>query len=133
MMGVDYGDVRIGLALSDPTRILATPFTTIPCNNKAVKTILRLMKENAVSTMVIGYPYTLKGESGPAVDKVEKFIGGFAGSDIEIVRWDERFTTSTALDLLIQSGKRRRRDKGIVDRSAAAVILQSYLDSDKTV
>lgn len=132
VIGVDYGDVRIGIALSDPTRTLASPLTTIPRNNKAVKTILRLISENEVSKMVIGYPYTLKGEAGSAVEKVENFIRGFAGANIEIVRWDERFTTSTALDLLVQSGKRRSKDKGIVDRSAAAVLLQDYLDLNKT-
>ncbi len=128
-MAVDFGTVRIGIALSDLSQFLASPLTTIKNDKHAAGNILNLLRENEVKTLVIGYPVNLKGEAASAAQKVDAFITKFKKIDIDIIRWDERFSTSTAIDLLHQAGKKPFKDKGKIDRSAAAVILQDYLDS----
>jgi len=131
IMGIDYGSVRIGIAISDPTKTLATPLITLENNRKAVSTIRKLVEERSVSTLVIGYPLNLKGQRGIAVDKVDEFIKRFRNCDLEIIRWDERFSTVSAMELLHQAGVKPYKDKARIDRSAAAVILQEYLDFKK--
>ena len=128
-MALDFGTVRIGVALSDPTQFLATPLTTVKNDSKAVAAILNLIRENDVKKLVVGYPVNLKGEVAASAQKVDAFIGKLAKAGIDIIRWDERFSTSTAIELLHQAGIKPHRDKGKIDRSAAAVILQDYLDA----
>ena len=130
-MGIDYGSVRIGIAISDPTKTLATPFTTIANNHRTVSKIRELIEERSVTTLVVGYPLNLKGQRGAAVEKVDKFIERFKKCDLEVVRWDERFSTVSAVELLHQAGVKPHKDKARIDRSAAAVILQEYLDFKK--
>jgi len=129
ILALDFGTVRIGVAISDPTQILASPLTTIENNAKSAKEIRKLIQENQVSVLVIGYPLNLKGKEEIAAGKVDDFIGKLALNDIEIVKWDERFSSSTAMNLLHEAGVKVKKDKGRIDRSAAAVILQNYLDS----
>ena len=129
ILALDYGTARIGVAISDPTQILASPLTTIENNAKSAKEIRKLIEENQVSTLVIGYPLNLKGKEEIAAEKVNAFIEKLALKHIEIVRWDERFSSVTAMNLLQEAGVKVRKDKGRIDRSAAAVILQNYLDS----
>ena len=129
ILAVDFGTVRIGVAVSDPSQFLASPLTTVKNDKSAVSNILNLLREYEVKTLVVGYPVNLKGEVAASAQKVDAFIAKFKKTDIEIIRWDERFSTSTAIDLLHQAGKKPFKDKGKIDRSAAAVILQDYLDS----
>ena len=129
ILAVDFGTVRIGVAVSDPSQFLASPLTTVKNDKSAVSNILNLLQEYEVKTLVVGYPVNLKGEVAASAQKVDAFIAKFKKTDIEIIRWDERFSTSTAIDLLHQAGKKPFKDKGKIDRSAAAVILQDYLDS----
>ena len=129
ILALDYGTARIGVAISDPTQILASPLTTIENNAKSAKEIRKLIEENQVSTLVIGYPLNLKGKEEIAAEKVNAFIEKLALKHVEIVRWDERFSSVTAMNLLHEAGVKVRKDKGRIDRSAAAVILQNYLDS----
>jgi len=129
IMAVDFGTVRIGIALSDLSQFLASPLTTIKNDKQAAGNILNLLRENEVKTLVIGYPLNLMGEAASSAQKVDAFITKFKKVKINIIRWDERFSTSTAIDLLHQAGKKPFKNKGKIDRSAAAVILQDYLDS----
>jgi putative Holliday junction resolvase len=131
ILGVDYGEVRIGLALSDTMGILATPLDTIANDAQTISKIVGLAKENEVEAIVIGYPLNLKGELGTSAQKVEAFISKLVGRGFEIIRWDESFSTSTAIDLLHQAGVKPHRDKKRIDCCAAAVILQDYLESRK--
>jgi len=128
-MALDYGTVRIGVALSDPTGALATPLTTIDNDRRAAAKIEQLYREHRVDTIVVGYPLNLKGERGFSTDGVDDFIDQLEKKNLNIVRWDERFSSVTAVNLLREAGVKIRKDKGKVDRSAAAVILQDYLDS----
>jgi len=128
-MALDFGSARIGMALSDLTQTLASPLITIKNDNKAVKTIFRLLEENKVKKLLVGYPLNLKGERGISAEKMAHFIEPLEQAGVEIIKWDERFSSASAMTLLRQAGKRPYRDKGLIDRSSAAIMLQEYLDS----
>ncbi len=135
ILGVDYGTKRIGLAMSDPLRILATAYATLD-NTEGVWSELKsiVTKEN-IEFAVVGMPLNLKGEEGIKATEVRRFIEELkARVDIEVVLWDERFTTSLAHHYRLASGmrkKQRRNSKERIDAAAAAVILQDFLDSVK--
>jgi len=131
IMALDFGESRIGLALSDPSQTLASPLTTLDHNKKAVKAVFRLLEEHQVKILLIGYPITLKGENGLSAEKVDKFIEPFLNAGVKIIKWDERFSSHSAMTLLLEAGKHPFKDKGLIDRSAAAIMLQEYLDSTK--
>jgi putative Holliday junction resolvase len=133
-MGLDIGDKRIGVALSDPEDILASPLTTIirDDDNSTIEKIKELADANEVNCLVIGLPYSLSGEKSNQttttlnfVDKIKSVI------NIEIVLEDERFSSSVAQRLLAQQGKKKRKNKGDIDAAAAAYILQGYLDKKR--
>ncbi|MDE3058873.1 MAG: Holliday junction resolvase RuvX [Bacteroidota bacterium] len=135
VLGVDYGSVRIGIAVSDPLRIIALGVGTIPNNSEAANMVAELVQKYDAEIIVVGMPLTLKGEKGMKAEEVENFIEKVASLvTTEIVRWDERFTTRMAQRTLIDMGttkKQRRMQKGRVDEIASALILQSFLDQTK--
>jgi len=124
LLAVDPGEVRIGLAVSDPTGILARPLTVIPhrSREKDVAAILRIAGERAVSGIVVGIPLGLEGEPGPQARKALRLLEALRErSDLPVIPWDESGSTQTALNI------RGRDDR--LDARAAAVILQDYLDA----
>jgi len=134
ILGLDVGDVRIGMALSDETATLATGLATYervgPRKDK--KAVGALVREHDVAEVVVGLPRTLAGEIGPQAEKVLAFTEELRRSlPVPVASWDERFTTSMATQALIEGGVSRKNRKGMVDRVAAVLILQSYLDSRK--
>ncbi len=137
MMALDVGDRRIGVALSDPTGMLATPLTAVDrlyARPSEFDKIISLAQENEVETIVVGMPFTLAGELGHQARQVRDFISELSErTDLPIETVDERYSTVQAQQLLNESGRRpsrdRNRDRGHLDASAAAVFLQSYLDS----
>jgi putative Holliday junction resolvase len=134
VLGVDYGSVRIGLALSDPMRIIAKGYRTIPNNDHAVAEITNIVREENVKTIVVGMPFDLKGEIGSKGAEVEHFIAALRNAvSIEIKKYDERFTSVMAEKSLHEMGmtKKQRRNKGSIDEIASAILLQSYLDAQK--
>lgn len=134
ILGLDVGDVRIGLALSDETATLATGLPTLERvgPRKDVKAVAALARTHSVAEVVLGLPRTLAGEIGPQAEKVLAFAADLKRSvSVPVVSWDERFTTSMATQALIEGGVSRKNRKGMVDRVAAVLILQSYLDSRK--
>ncbi len=139
-MGIDYGSVRIGVSLSDELNIIAFGKEMILNNKDRFQRIGRIVRENSVSRIVLGYPLNLKGERTPQTIEVEEFelklrdyLDTSDLSSVEIIRFDERFTSKLAADSLISSGmkKRKRQDKANIDIAASAILLQSYLDSQK--
>ena len=138
-MALDVGDRRIGIALSDPTGLLATPFTAIDRLKSRLSDfdqILNLAKENEVQRIIVGMPISLSGEFGRQARSVQDFISKLSNlTDLPIEIVDERYSTLQAQRLLNESGSRPHRDRnqarGHLDASAAAVILQSYLDNKK--
>jgi putative Holliday junction resolvase len=131
IMGVDYGDKRIGVALSDPLRIMASPLTIISRTTESqdIDALLDIANEKEVVQIIIGLPISMDGSLGPQAEKVKAFAGGLARStDIPIEFRDERLSTVAAKDLV---QKARKTDyKTRYDAAAAALILQSYLDDN---
>ena len=134
ILGLDIGDRRIGVAISDPGEILASPLTTITREDdqKAIDAIIQLVDQHDVQQIVIGMPYSLDGSIGGQANKVMDFAEKFSKctrAKIEI--WDERLSTVAAERLLREAGTKRARKKAQRDSAAAAFILQGYLDSLK--
>ena len=128
-LGLDVGDRRVGLALSDPTGMLASPLGVVERGPSDIADILRVAEENEVAEIVVGLPLSMSGDSGAQAGKVRGFIRDLKSqTDLPIRTVDERLSTVQAQDMLNQSGRRRKRDRGQLDAAAAAVILQAYLD-----
>ena len=131
ILGIDYGSKRIGIAVSDPLNIIARGVTVLPNTPKMIGEIKRMAEEFGVEKIVVGIPYNLKGRKDSMAEEVEGFIRLLASElKVEIVRQDERFTSRTARQTLLEMnvGKMKRRSKGRIDEMASALILQGYLD-----
>ena len=131
-LGVDYGERRIGLALSDPLGIIAKPFTIIDTKKERYpsKKIAAIASENEVIGIVVGIPYTLQGTESPQTIKVQNFIESLKQSTYtKIIGVDERLSSVSAEKALIEQGVKTGHNKGRIDETAAAIILQEYLDS----
>lgn len=139
ILALDYGVKRIGVALSDETNTIAFGKEVISNDSKLFEKIDRIVLESGVGRIVIGYPLNLKGLKTAQTIEVEKFelqLNDFFSKlekEVDIVRYDERFTSKMAQDSMIQSGmkKKKRQDKSNLDIISASLILQSYLDSMK--
>ncbi len=135
ILGVDYGSKRIGLALSDPLRILASAYRTLENDGNIWERLKEVMRQENIEFAVVGMPLNLKGEEGEKAVEVRKFVEAFkACLGVDVILWDERFTTSLAHHYRLESGigkKKRRNDKGRIDAAAAAIMLQGFLDSTK--
>jgi putative Holliday junction resolvase len=131
-LGLDVGDVRIGVALSDETATLASALLTLERvgPRKDVRAVATLVRERGVGEVVVGMPYLLDGSLGPQGEKVTTFVEALRRVlPVPVVTWDERLTSVAADELLAEAGVRRRDRKSRIDRAAAALILQGYLDS----
>ena len=134
-LGVDLGSVRIGLALSDPTRTVASPYDVVARaadHDADHRAILDVARAEGVTTIVVGLPRSLSGAMGPAARAAEQEIRELrraAGPALEVVAHDERLTTVTADRVLDEARVDRRTRKAVVDKVAAAVMLQSWLES----
>ena len=134
ILGIDYGTKRIGIAVSDPLRIIATGVTVLTNSPEIISEIKRLAVEYDVATIVVGMPFNLKGEKGAKAKEVDLFMHALAaGTGCEVVAWDERFTSHTAHETLRTMGatKKQRQSKPKIDLMASALILQGYLDALK--
>ena len=131
IMGLDIGDKKIGVALSDPSQILATPLKTIIRLNdeSAILEIINLVNQHGVTKLVVGLPYSLDGTIGQQAEKVLLFKENItAKTDIGIIMQDERLSSVMAEQKLGEACKKRGKLKSDMDAAAATVILQSYLD-----
>ena len=132
ILAIDHGSKRIGFALSDELGWTAQPLETFHRRNSDadIRHIQDLVREHEVGQVLVGMPFRLDGEIGPAAQVVAKFIELLEPAlSVPVITWDERMTTCAAEDLLIAADVGRRKRKGIVDRIAAAILLQSYLAS----
>jgi putative Holliday junction resolvase len=133
-MGLDIGDKRIGVALSDPEEILASPHCTIARINddSAVQSILDIAVQYNVQCIVVGVPYSLNGTIGQQAAGIMTFIEKISqNTEIPIELQDERLSTVAAENLLKEAGRRRGKLKERRDSAAAAFILQGFMDSRK--
>lgn len=132
ILALDHGTKRIGVALSDELGWTGQPLETYERRTLEadLQHIDRLVREHNVAEVVVGLPLRLNGEIGPAAQSVQEFVKCLKGFlTVPVVTWDERMTTRSAEELLIAADVSRKKRKGTVDRIAAAILLQSYLES----
>ena len=132
ILALDHGTVRIGVALSDELKMIASPLEFIPAEPFAdVLTRLKaLIREKEVELIVIGMPRNMDGSYGPAAEKVREFATALKDAlAIPLKMWDERLTSTQANRMMTESGVKRDKRKEKVDGMAAAIFLQSYLDA----
>jgi putative Holliday junction resolvase len=132
ILALDPGSKRIGVAVSDELKMLAQPLEYIPAEPFAafLERLRILLKEKEVELILVGMPRNMDGSYGPAALKVQQFVAVLGDAvAIPIKTWDERLTSVMANRFLIQGNVRRNKRKEKVDKMAAAILLQGYLDS----
>ena len=131
ILALDHGTRRVGVAVSDETKTIAQPLEYIPAE-PFVDFLVRLKEllvEKEIDLILVGLPRNMDGSYGPAAQKVETFIAALKTAiTVPIKTWDERLTSAQANRVLIQAKVRRDKRKVKVDKMAAAILLQSYLD-----
>lgn len=132
-LGIDPGDVRIGVARSDPSGFLATPVETVQRGKGDLARIMEILREEEAIEIVVGLPRSLSGAEGAAAVKAREVAGKLARlvAPIPVRLWDERLTTVTAESMLRQRGKKGAKRRAVVDQAAAVVILQHALDAER--
>jgi len=133
LLGIDFGQKRIGLAISDPLGLTAQPLEVLQNGPLVFKKISDICKEKQVSKIIVGLPKTLKGELSYSAHKVALFITKLKKEikDVEVILQDERFSTAGAEKSLSLSNFSGQKKRSIIDKLAAAYILQGYLDAFK--
>jgi putative holliday junction resolvase len=134
ILALDIGDRRIGVAVSDPTGLLARPITIIQRRGVAadVAALVKLVSSEMAQKVIAGLPLSLDGSVGPQAAKVGSFLEALAPAlGVPLETWDERFSTATARELRRASGAKKKKRQAPDDAAAAAVILQSYLDEQR--
>lgn len=131
LLGIDYGRKRIGLAVTDPLNIFASPLMTVS-SHQFESFITDYLKKEIIDAFVVGYPVKMNNQPGDTVNYVDPFIKKLEKSfpGIPVHRVDERFTSQMAFRTMIDGGmkKKDRQNKGIIDKISAAIILQSFLE-----
>lgn len=131
-LGLDWGERKVGVALSDPLGITAQPLPYVENNDRLLPTLNDLAQKNSVKEIVVGLPRNMNGTEGASADKVKALRDRLKKDlDMNVVLWDERLTTKMAERTLIDSGVSRSRRKSVVDSMSACFMLQSYMDSRK--
>ncbi len=137
VLGVDYGERRIGVALSDERHIFAQALTTLQRrrggDESAAEQIKTLVTEHSVTQIVIGWPLRLNGKEGIQTQKVGRFIECLQPLGLIIHKWDERLSTVSAERALRDSGVKGSSRRAVIDQVAAAVILQAWLDAQSAM
>ncbi|MBE9484780.1 MAG: Holliday junction resolvase RuvX [Bacteroidetes bacterium] len=131
IIAIDYGRKRTGIAVTDPDRIIASPLSTVP-THELIGFLTKYIEEEGVDCLVIGEPKQMDYTASEAEKYIAPFIKQVSKSfpDLKIERVDERFTSRMALQVILESGisKKGRRDKSLIDKISAAIILQTYLE-----
>jgi putative Holliday junction resolvase len=131
IIGIDYGTKRIGLAVTDPLQIFASPLDTVG-PDEFYSFIVNFLKTDVIDAFVIGYPVQMNNQPSESVNQINPFIKKLKRTfpDKQIHLIDERFTSKMALQTMIDGGVRKndRRDKSLVDKISASILLQSFLD-----
>ena len=131
ILALDHGTRRIGVAVSDETKTIAQPLEYIPAEpfGGFLERLKKILIEKEVDFILLGLPRNMDGSYGPAAQKVEVFASALKSAiTVPIKLWDERLTSAMANRILIQGNVRRDKRKEKVDKMAAAILLQSYLD-----
>ena len=134
IIGIDYGQKWIGIAVSDPSGTIATPHKVIEC--KCEKTVLneimRICEDTGADKIVVGLPLNMDGTSGKMSDAVKSFCESLCRTTgLPVEKWDERLSSAQAERVLLEGDISRSRRKQVIDKVAAQMILQGYLDAQK--
>ena len=132
MLGVDYGERRIGLAVSDPGGTIAMPLAVVAVRAmaEAVEAVAAASRDKQAEAVVVGLPLNMNGTEGPAAQTVRTFCERLRGAvGVPVETWDERLSTASVERMLIASHVRREQRRDVRDKLAAQVILQGYLDT----
>jgi putative Holliday junction resolvase len=131
ILAIDYGQKRVGLAVTDPLQIIASPLATVSASETEAF-LTEYLKKESVDEFVVGYPVQMNNQPSEAVKYIDPFLKRlgklFPGKPVHLA--DERFTSKMAFRSMIDSGagKKERRDKSILDRISASIMLQSFLE-----
>lgn len=136
VLGIDLGERRIGLATSDPTRTVATPHSVVARGGDPDadrRRVLEVARAEEVTTLVVGLPLKLSGGRGAAARGAEAEVAALRAlaPDLEVLVWDERMTTAIAERTLLEGDVRRADRRRVIDKVAAAVMLQGWLDAQR--
>ena len=133
VLGLDLGDAHIGVAISDDERRVAVPLGTVPAGApQDLKAIAKLIAENAVTAVVVGHPISMSGARGARAHQAEEFAGALRSFlEIPVELHDERLSTVEADRALREAGASGKERRRVIDRSAATVILQAWLDASR--
>jgi putative holliday junction resolvase len=132
LLGLDIGESRIGVAVSDPTGTVATPLTVLDSREVLhdPSQLARLVEEYEAAGLIVGLPLTMAGEEGPQAARIREHVDALSERlGIPVTLWDERLTTVQARRSLAEAGLDEREQRKMVDMVAASLILQSYLDA----
>ena len=132
ILGLDVGSKTIGVAVSDELSLTAQGLTTLKRKvlKQDIKQLLKVIEENGVEKVVVGLPKNMNGSLGPSAEMVISLIGELKKFiDLPVVTWDERLSTVAAQRVLLEADMSRKKRKRVVDKVAAIIILQGYLDS----
>lgn len=132
ILGIDYGMARIGLALSDPSQIIASPFRTV-AHTKALKStvaaILKEIEDLDIEEIVVGMPYRMNGKNSFSTDETQFFIQELKNqTQIPVTTWDERLTTVQVERVMKDNNMSRKKRSKVIDAACATLILQNYLE-----
>jgi putative Holliday junction resolvase len=133
ILSIDFGLRRVGLALSDPLKIFAYPFKTLKNDNSFFAELTKIISEQKVFIVVLGIPDAGNESTNAVREKIISLKERINKIGVEVITWDESYTSLIAGERVIESvsKKTKRKDKGLIDRHAAAIILQEYLDSKR--
>jgi putative Holliday junction resolvase len=134
VMALDVGERRVGVAMSDLSQTLASPYATLQAHPQAIlfKKIQQLITNEEVVALVVGLPISLNGQEGPQAQRIRQFIEAIVESvTIPLHTCDERYTTAEAQRMMIEAGLRPEQRKAKIDEVAASIILQDYLNQQR--
>tara|TARA_Y100001960_G_scaffold130723_1_gene139027 strand:+ start:417 stop:830 length:414 start_codon:yes stop_codon:yes gene_type:complete len=131
-LGIDFGEKRVGLALSDRSNLIASPYKTLQyiSENDLISEIKKIVIDKEIEVFVIGLPLNMKGEDSDQTKKVRRFKNLLSILELPIVYEDERFSSIIAKNSLVLQNVKTGHNKSEIDRTAAAIILQQYLDKN---
>jgi len=131
-LGLDLGERRVGVAISDPSGTIASPLAILKAGPDLISAVRGLAGEHQVEVVVVGIPRRLDGSTGPAAASALEFVRALSATGLAVCPWDERLSTRQAERLLIADDMSRKRRRQTTDRVAATLILQSFLDHRKS-
>lgn len=135
IMGLDYGERRIGIALGDPEAILAVPLRVLDVKSEkaAIRDLVGICDEYDIGNVVVGLPINMNASVGPMAERAQRFADELAkASGLPVEMWDERLSTSLVERTLLDADMSRAKRKKVRDKLAAQVILQGYLDAKQS-